>query len=152
MTVPSRYSLQDILEVLPHREPFVFVDEIVEFVDGLHAIGVKSVKGDEWFFKGHFPQKPIMPGVLILEALAQTGCFFCLKSASGAPPGTLLYLTRCEKVRWINQVIPPATITLKVTFTNKKLNFWFMDAEALVDGKQVCVASITAFADTQSNT
>lgn len=148
MSSSLRFGFKEIMETLPHREPFVFVDEIIDFVDGSGATGIKTVNGDEWFFKGHFPGKPIMPGVLILEALAQTGCFFCLKSSAGAPPGTLLYLTRCEKVRWVSQVIPPAKLTLKVVFTHRKLNFWFMDAEALVDDKQVCTASITAYADT----
>ncbi|MCX7953217.1 MAG: 3-hydroxyacyl-ACP dehydratase FabZ [Deltaproteobacteria bacterium] len=141
------FSLEDIKQVIPHREPFIFIDEIIDFDFESRIVGVKRIDGTEWFFSGHFPGKPIMPGVLILEALAQTGCFFCLKSSKGAPPGSLLYLTRSD-VRWSNLVVPPCEIYLEVVFVSAKLGFWFMNAKASVWGREVCSAKITAFAET----
>ncbi len=143
----TKYSLEEIKEVIPHREPFIFIDEILNFKDNEGVVALKRVQPDDWYFAGHFPQKPVMPGVLILEALAQAGCFFCLNSSLGAEKGSILYLTKCEEVKWISQVTPPTDLILEVKFVDKKMNFWFMDAMATVNNKKVCTAKITAYSE-----
>ncbi|MCS6893815.1 MAG: 3-hydroxyacyl-ACP dehydratase FabZ [Deltaproteobacteria bacterium] len=144
------FDLEAIKAVIPHREPFIFVDRIVKFSDNKYVVGEKIIRGDEWYFEGHFPSRPVMPGVLVLEALAQVGCFFCLKSSRGAKPGSLLYFSHCENVKWTGRVTPPAILTLEVVFTAHKLNFWFMSGKAFVDGKLVCSGNFSAYAEAPS--
>jgi len=144
-----QFTLDQIKEFIPHREPFLFLSAIKEFVDNERVKAVYQLNGGEWFLQGHFPNKPIMPGVLILEGMAQAGCFFCFKSSNGAPKGSLLYLSQCKVIKWKKQVTPPATIMYDIVFRGRKLNFWVMEARAWVENSIVCEAEIWAFLDTK---
>ena len=110
--MPS-YDLPWILATIPHRPPFLFVDQVIEIEEGRRAVGIKNVRADEWFFRGHFPGNPIMPGVLIVEALAQVGAVAALSSP--AHRGKLGLFAGIDKVRFRRQVKPGDQLRLEVT-------------------------------------
>ena len=105
--------LEDILAILPHRPPFLLIDRILEIEDGVRAAGIKNVTMNEPFFTGHFPQRPIMPGVLIVEALAQVGAVALLRMPEHA--GKLVYFAGIDAMRFKKPVIPGDTLHLEVT-------------------------------------
>jgi 3-hydroxyacyl-[acyl-carrier-protein] dehydratase len=107
-----------IMNILPHRYPFLLVDKIVELEPGERAVGLKSVSGNEPFFPGHFPGRPVMPGVLIVEALAQTGAV-ALLSASGLE-GKIAYFAGIDKCRFRRPVVPGDQLRLEVTLTRMR--------------------------------
>src|SRR3990170_1000276 len=102
----------EIEKIIPHRYPFLFVDKIVELEPGKSAVGVKNVTANEWFFQGHFPGFPIMPGVLIVEALAQTGAILLLSDDSAR--GQIPLFAGIEKCRFRQQVVPGDALTLEM--------------------------------------
>lgn len=123
-----------IQESIPHRYPFLLVDQISEISeDGQTIIGKKCVSANEMQFLGHFPQKHVMPGVLIVEALAQTGCVLLLSKEENK--GKIGFFAGINKMRFKTQVIPGDVLTLKVTLTNMRAGIYFADVEATVDGK-----------------
>lgn len=140
---PQQMDIQRILQLLPHRYPFLLVDRVVECVPGSHIRAYKNVSINEPFFQGHFPGAPIMPGVLILEALAQTGgcwqppAWRGWKTNSFCSPGL-------DGVKFRRQVLPGDRLDLECANLRMKLNLCKMDARALVDGKLAAEARITA--------
>ena len=140
---PLSMDIQKIMQLLPHRYPFLLVDRVVECVPGSHIRAYKNVTMNEPFFQGHFPGVPIMPGVLILEALAQTGG---LLAASGmeSTEGKLFLFTVLDGVKFRRQVVPGDRLELECSNLRMKLRMCKMDAKAWVDGKLACEAQITA--------
>ncbi len=135
------YNSNQIQEIIPHRYPMLLVDRIESISeDGTCIIGTKSVSANEMFFMGHFPQKHVMPGVLIVEALAQTGCVLLLSKAENK--GKIGYFAGINKMRFKKQVVPGDTLTLKVTFTKERAGICFADVEASVDGKVAACGEI----------
>ncbi len=136
-------DIQRILQLLPHRYPFLLVDRVVECVPASHIKAYKNVTMNEPFFQGHFPGVPIMPGVLILEALAQTGG---LLAASGMEnmADKLFLFTGLDGVKFRRQVVPGDRLDLECGNLRTKLRMCKMDAKAYVDGKLACEAQITA--------
>lgn len=123
-----------IQEIIPHRYPFLLVDQISEISeDGQTIIGKKCVSANEMQFLGHFPQKHVMPGVLIVEALAQTGCVLLLSKEKNK--GKIGFFAGINKMRFKTQVVPGDVLTLKVTLNNMRAGIYFADVEATVDGK-----------------
>ncbi len=102
----------------PHREPFLLIDRIDEMEPGVSAIGVKNVTYNEYFFRGHFPEEPVMPGVLIVEALAQTGAVSILSEERNK--GKIAYFAGLDKVKFKRKVIPGDTLTLSVEITKSR--------------------------------
>jgi 3-hydroxyacyl-[acyl-carrier-protein] dehydratase len=136
-------DIQRILQLLPHRYPFLLVDRVVECAQGEYIKAYKNVTFNEPFFQGHFPGVPIMPGVLILEALAQTGGLL-VASAMESTEGKLFLFTGLDKVKFRKQVSPGDRLELVCSDLRMKLSLCKMEAKAYVDGKVVCEAQLTA--------
>lgn len=134
-------SAQDIQGILPHRPPFLLVDRIVELEVGKWAVGIKNVTINEPFFVGHFPGYPVMPGVLIIEALAQTGAVALLKMPEFA--GRIAFFAGIDNVRFRRQVIPGDTLRLEVEMTALRRTIGKAQARALVNGEVACEAELT---------
>jgi 3-hydroxyacyl-[acyl-carrier-protein] dehydratase len=135
----------DILQIqdfLPHRYPFLLVDKVVECEPGVRLLGVKNVTYNEPFFQGHFPQKPIMPGVLILEALAQATGLLASETAGDELVGMIYYLVGIDKVKFKRPVVPGDQLMLEVKFVKSKRNIWAFECRAEVDGEFVATAEI----------
>ena len=136
-------NIDEIQKILPHRAPFLLIDRIEELHPGKHATGRKCVTMNEPFFQGHFPGKAVMPGVIILEALAQTGAI-CMLTVEGNE-GKIVYFGGMYKVKFKRQVVPGDVLTLEVEITKIKGNFGVGTAVAYVEGK-VAVEAILTFA------
>ena len=132
---------EEICKIIPHRPPFLFVDQLTHFEDRQWIQGIKNVTGKEEFFPGHFPGRPIMPGVIMLEALAQVGAIFARLSTGGVAPGNLVVFSGCESVRFRRVVVPGEVLTLKMELVKSKFGHWKMQGTASV-GEEVAVAGL----------
>jgi 3-hydroxyacyl-[acyl-carrier-protein] dehydratase len=127
----------DILQIqafLPHRYPFLLVDKVIECEPGVRLLGVKNVTYNEPFFQGHFPQKPIMPGVLILEALAQATGLLASETAGDELEGMIYYLVGIDKAKFKRPVVPGDQLMSEARFIKSKRNIWAFECRAEVDG------------------
>ena len=136
-------NINEIQKVLPHRPPFLLLDRVDELEPGVRAVGRKCVTMNEPFFQGHFPGKAVMPGVLILEALAQTGAVCMLTIPENE--GKIVYFGAIDKVRFKHQVYPGDVLTLKVNITKWKGSFGVGTAAAYVEDK-IAVEAVLTFA------
>ena len=137
------FEFSDILKHLPHRHPFLFVDKIESVVLGETIHAQKNVSINEDFFNGHFPNKAVMPGVLIIEALAQAAGILGFMTMNKTPEeGSIYYFAGVDKVRFKNPVIPGEVIDLYATIRSEKKGIWKFDCKAEVSGKNVCDATI----------
>lgn len=143
VTQSQTMDIQRILSILPHRYPFLLVDRVVECVPGSHIKTYKNVSVNEPFFQGHFPGVPIMPGVLILEALAQTGGLLAA-AGMGDLADKLFLFTGLDGVKFRRQVVPGDRLDLECSNMRMKLKLCKMEARAFVDGKLAAEARITA--------
>ena len=143
VTQSQAMDIQRILSILPHRYPFLLVDRVVECVPGSHIKAYKNVSVKEPFFQGHFPGVPIMPGVLILEALAQTGGLLAA-AGMGDLADKLFLFTGLDGVKFRRQVVPGDRLDLECSNMRMKLKLCKMEARAFVDGKLAAEARITA--------
>lgn len=135
-------GIQKILSVLPHRYPFLLIDKIVDIRGDEFGIGIKNVTANEPQFMGHFPGNPIMPGVLMIEGMAQTGGVMALTSVGGT--GKLVFFMTIDKAKFRKPVTPGDRIEYHMTKIAKKRNIWFYRGEAMVDGKLVAEAELSA--------
>ena len=133
-------NIKEIKEILPHRYPFLMIDRVEEVVEGKSAKGYKNITINENFFNGHFPDYPVMPGVLILEALAQIGAI-CILSMEDFK-GKIGFLVGADKVRWKKQVVPGDKLDLEIEITRLKGSIGIGKGKATVDGKLVCEGEI----------
>jgi len=136
------FSIREIMELLPHRYPFLLVDRIVEWDPGKRIVGIKNVTINEPFFQGHFPGHPIMPGVLIIEAVAQAGGILALKAMGGGK--RIAYFAGIDNCKFRRPVVPGDQLRLEVTVLARKGPVWKMHGEALVDGAVAAKADVTA--------
>jgi 3-hydroxyacyl-[acyl-carrier-protein] dehydratase len=137
---PARtLSSREVQEIIPHRFPMLMVDKIVELEPGQRAVGIKNVSSNEPFFAGHFPGYPVMPGVLIIEAMAQVGAVALL----GMPEnkGKIAFFAGVDEVRFKRQVVPGDTLRLEVTLTRVRGPIGQGTGEATVDGQLACRGS-----------
>lgn len=136
-------DIQQILERLPHRYPFLLVDRVLEFEQDKTLLAVKNVTINEPFFCGHFPVKAVMPGVLILEALAQAAAILASYTASWDPNNSLFYLGSIENARFKKIVVPGDQLFLSITLLRRRVHVWKFNGTALVDNEIVCTAEMT---------
>lgn len=134
---------EQIKKIIPHREPFLLIDEINDLIPAKSATGKLYVRPDFDFFKGHFPQKPVMPGVLIVESLAQVGAVVLLSDKNYS--GKIAYFTGIKNAKMRRQVLPGDHLTLKVELTRLKLGFGLGNAQAYV-GDELAVSCEISFA------
>ncbi len=136
-------DIQEILEHLPHRYPFLLVDRVLECEPGKRLKALKNVSVNEPMFTGHFPERPIFPGVLIMEALAQATGILAFKTTNSKPDGTsLYYFAGIDNCRFKQPVVPGDQMVLEVEVIKQKRGIWKFKAEALVDGKVVASADL----------
>ena len=137
------YNQEQIKKIIPHREPFLLIDEIIEYTEKESVTAVKHVTGEEDFFRGHFPEYKVMPGVLILEALAQAGAFIVL--SMDEYKGKIAFFAGADEVKWRRQVKPGDTLRLCVKVEKFKFGMGIADAIAYVgtEGEETaCTAKI----------
>ncbi|GIV98263.1 MAG: 3-hydroxyacyl-[acyl-carrier-protein] dehydratase FabZ [Herpetosiphonaceae bacterium] len=132
-------TIEEILEIIPHRYPFLLVDRIVELEPGVRAVGIKQVTINEPFFQGHFPGRPIMPGVLIVEALAQAGAVAVLSEPENK--GKIPFFTGIDGVRFRKPVVPGDTLRLEMRMDRMRRNIGKGTGIATVDGQTVAEGS-----------
>ncbi|MBF0399414.1 MAG: 3-hydroxyacyl-ACP dehydratase FabZ [Magnetococcales bacterium] len=137
-------SLQEILKILPHRYPFLLVDRIVEVVPGERLVAVKNVSFNEPHFMGHFPGYPVMPGVLILEAMAQAGALLAGKTDPLSVCGRLVYFMTIDKVRFRKPVVPGDQLRLELTLIKRRRDVWRFAGNAYVGDSLVTEAELMA--------
>ncbi|MEN6616683.1 MAG: 3-hydroxyacyl-ACP dehydratase FabZ [Syntrophorhabdus sp.] len=135
-------DINEILDIMPHRYPFLLVDRVIELEPATKIIAIKNVTLNEPFFQGHFPGRPIMPGVLILEAMAQAGGVLAFKSFPGMK-GTVLF-TGIDNTRFRKPVIPGDQLKLVVNVVKHRREIWVFEAEAYVENDVVAEARIMA--------
>ena len=133
-------GVKEIRDILQHRYPFLMIDRVEEVVEGKSAKGYKNVTINEPFFNGHFPEYPVMPGVLILEALAQMGAVCILSKEEFR--GKIGFLVGANKVKWKKQVMPGDKLDLEIEITKLKGSIGVGEGRATVDGKIVCQGEI----------
>jgi 3-hydroxyacyl-[acyl-carrier-protein] dehydratase len=131
-------------EVLPHRYPFLLIDKVVELVDNEKCVCIKCVTINEEFFQGHFPQRPVMPGVLVMEAMAQTAAVFARKSSDGADENKTMMIVGVDDFKWKKMVVPGDVLRIEVRSAKKRRPLWVLTGEVTVDGKVVAKGTLSA--------
>ena len=134
-------TIHEVIALLPHRYPFLMIDKVLDY-DDMSLRAVKNVTVNEPFFTGHFPENPVMPGVLITEALAQAGAILAYLKTKSSPKDHLFFLAGIDNAKFKQMVLPGDQLILEVKITNNKSNFWKIQGEAKVDGKIVCSLEI----------
>lgn len=138
-------DIEKVLELLPHRYPFLLVDRVLECVDGRSIVALKNVSINEPYFAGHFPDRPVMPGVLILEAMAQTTALLAFNTGGvRSDPDSIYYLVGIDEARFRRPVVPGDQLVINVVLEREIRGIFRFDAAARVDGKTVANAKIMA--------
>ncbi len=143
-TVPTPIDIKRIIELLPHRYPFLLVDRVLEVELGKSIVGLKNVTINEPFFPGHFPVEPIMPGVLILEGMAQVGGILAYLTIEDMIGKKLIYFAGMDGVRFRRPVVPGDQLLLHLSVLKQKGKIWKMTARATVDGELAAEAELMA--------
>jgi beta-hydroxyacyl-ACP dehydratase FabZ len=138
------FGLKEIQEVLPHRYPFLLVDRILEMELGKRVVGIKNVTMNEPFFVGHFPGHPIMPGVLLIEAMAQVGGFLLMRTLDACAERKVMYFTGIDRARFRRPVVPGDQVRFEIEFLQLRRQVCRMKGEATVEGKVALEAEMSA--------
>jgi 3-hydroxyacyl-[acyl-carrier-protein] dehydratase len=143
-SMTAEIGIQRIMEMIPHRYPFLMIDRVVDAVSGESAVGIKNVSINEFFFQGHFPQRPVMPGVLIIEAMAQTAAVLVVHSLGPGSEGKLVYFMSIDDARFRRPVVPGDRLHVHVAKKQHRGNVWKFEGKAKVDDKLVAEAVFAA--------
>jgi 3-hydroxyacyl-[acyl-carrier-protein] dehydratase len=138
------FDIAQIMRAIPHRFPFLLVDRIVDVVKNVSAVGIKNVSINENYFQGHFPEHPVMPGVLIIESMAQTAAVLVVETLGPEARGKLVYFMTVENAKFRKPVVPGDQMRVHVVKERQRGNIWKFHAEAKVDGKVVAEAGYAA--------
>jgi len=144
MQAGKTIDIQRILDMIPHRYPFVMVDRVIDVVPGESAVGIKNVSVNEPFFLGHFPGHPVMPGVLIIESMAQTAAVLVVETMGPHAEGKLVYFMSIDECRFRKPVVPGDQLKVHVSRERRRGNVWKFRGEARVDGQVVAEAVYAA--------
>jgi 3-hydroxyacyl-[acyl-carrier-protein] dehydratase len=137
-------DIDGIKRLIPHRYPFLLIDRAVDLIAETSAVGIKNVTANEPYFEGHFPAQPIMPGVLIIEAMAQTAAVLVVATLGGTAEGKLVYFMTIERARFRRPVRPGDQLRLLVEKEQRRLGVWKFAGRATVDGQLAAEATISA--------
>lgn len=137
-------SIERIMEMIPHRYPFLMIDRVIDLKVDEYAVGVKNVSINEPFFVGHFPGKPVMPGVLIIEAMAQTSAVLVVETLGKEAEGKLVYFMSIEEAKFRKPVVPGDTLHIRATKLQNRRNVWKFRCEATVEGVLAAEATVCA--------
>jgi 3-hydroxyacyl-[acyl-carrier-protein] dehydratase len=143
-SVAAEIGIQQIMRMIPHRPPFLLIDRVVEVVTGESAVGIKNVSINEGFFQGHFPQHPVMPGVLMIEAMAQTAAVLVVHTLGPESEGKLVYFMSVDNARFRQPVFPGDQLRVKVVRKQNRGHVWKFDGQAMVHDKVMAEATFAA--------
>lgn len=138
------YDIMQLLQFLPHRYPFLMIDKVIEVRGDQSGIGIKNVTINEPQFQGHFPERPVMPGVLLIEGMAQTACVLCVNAQKNLVKPPIVYFMTIDKAKFRKPVTPGDQVAFHMTKTNRKRDMWWFKGRALVNSQLVCEAEIAA--------
>ncbi len=141
---PLEIDINGIMKMIPHRYPFLMIDRVIDIVANESAVGIKAVSAAEPHFQGHFPQRPVMPGVLLIEAMAQTSAILVVHTIGAESEGKLVYFMSIDKARFRKPVTPGDTVYVHVRKKQNRGSVWQFTAEAKVDGAVVAEAVYAA--------
>lgn len=137
-------NIKEIMDLIPHRYPFLLVDKVINIKKNESATGIKNVTMNEEFFKGHFPGDPVMPGVLMVESMAQTAAVLVAKSIGAKPGEKGVLFTTINNAKFRKPVVPGDRLEMNVKVIKNKMSIWVIDGEGIVDGEKVFEAQISA--------
>lgn len=140
----SEIDVVRIMEMIPHRYPMLMIDRVMEVVPNVSAIGIKNLSINEQFFQGHFPTRPVMPGVLIIESMAQTAAVLVVQTLGAEAEGKLVYFMTVEDARFRKPLVPGDTVHVHVTKIRNRGTVWKFRGEAKVDGALCAEATYSA--------
>jgi len=141
---PYKLDIGRIMHAIPHRYPFLLIDRVVDMVAGESAVGIKNVTVNENFFQGHFPGHPVMPGVLIIEAMAQTAAVLVVETLGPEARGRVVYFMSIDSAKFRRPVVPGDQLRIHIAKSQQRGMVWKFDAQAKVDGVVVAEATYTA--------
>ena len=143
-TKVEQLDIREVRRILPHRYPFLMIDRVAEFVDNERVVAIKNVTINEPFFNGHFPDLPVMPGVLMIEAMAQAGAILAHRSTDGIGPGKTMMIVGVQDFKWKRQVVPGDTLRIAMHFVKRRRPLWIMQGEAFVGETLVAGGTMSA--------
>ena len=135
-------SLEEIKKILPHRYPFLLVDRVLEVKKGKYCKAIKNISGNEEIFQGHFPNQAVLPGVMIIEAMAQTAGIVIHSSKEESESREIVFFAGIDKAKFRIPVVPGDQIVIETSLINQRRNFWVFEGEAKVDNKLAAQAEI----------
>jgi len=138
------FDIQRLLQSLPHRYPFLMIDRVIEARGDDFGIGIKNVSINEPQFQGHFPERPVMPGVLLIEGMAQTAGVLCVNAHQPGKKPPLVYFMSIDNAKFRKAVLPGDRVEFHMTKTNRRRNMWWYQGRAFVEGVLVCEAEVAA--------